>query len=100
MRAVIWVVAFGINLMTMPKDCHATISGYLVLSSFYFIVFEFEDIPTNSADQVIVMCAKLCDFKSCLAFGKMSLFGNARFNEKAERSIDSSKSYIRLVNLH
>ena len=81
MRAVSWAVAFGIDLMTMSKDRHATIYSYLVLSSFYFIVFEFENISTNSAYQVVVVSAKLCDFKPSLAISEMSLFGNARFNE-------------------
>jgi hypothetical protein len=72
----------------MPLDGKTVLPGDFLLKLFYARIFEFDDLPTADADQVIVMLTQVTGFIACLAISEMTLLGDAAFSKQLQGPVN------------
>ena len=72
----------------MPLDGKTVLPCDFLLKLFYARIFEFDDLPTADADQVIVMLIQVTGFIACLAISEMTLLGDAAFSKQLQGPVN------------
>ena len=82
------VRAITVEFKTMALNGETVLPGNFVLEFFNAGVFEFNDLATGDADQVIVMFVLTARFVAGLAIAKMTLFGDTAFGKELQGAMD------------